>query len=297
MAKKRLNKKKPVSGRAIGQARTTKASKPLISVRSAAAKKGWETRRRVAREEEEKRQRRSLAAKKAWAKRKASKKPPEVKKRRSEASKKGWEKRKAAAQFERREAQLEAKQPLLVRKDLRDVLPTKFKELSERSGIANRENIRKILRQDRAELRKLSWTDLIARIRSPERQLEAMEAPTLAIALKVAYKDLAAFWEVQLEKLERRQTITQKAVERHYEKIVYGTELEAYQKVDEAFRILSLRYETEETDDSRLRRQLTEAYATPQFDAIMEARAEELGWTKRQMYGWYNGSPDADLFL
>jgi hypothetical protein len=291
---KRLIKKKPASGRVVGQARSpkrTKASKQgtkkkvgkkrsvkaVRQARSLAAQKGWETRRRNAR----------VLEKKLLA----------VKRRRSAAAKKGWASRRKTVQLTRREAQLAEREPLLERKDLRPELPAKFEALTAKRRDELESSRRKIISEDRAELRKLDWVTLLTRIRSPKLRQQAEYSGNLKEALKIAYQDLDAYWDVQFERMDQRQSLSQQAVLKHFQKVRYGTELEAYRMVDDVFRILTTTYGATETNESKLRRQLKEAFATPQFDAVMEVKAEELGWTKREMYSWWNGSPEADLFL
>lgn len=272
-------KRKPAKKKPAKRASVTQSKKQVSAAkrRSAAAKKGWETRKKNAAEAKREREKLRL--------------------RRSAASKKGWETRKKKAAEERRDKQYDERAPLLERKDLRRVLPAKLQKMAEHSSKTLEETKVKLVKEDRKRISGLSFVDLLKEIRSPRLRLEAEYSGSLKAAMKIARLDIDAYWDVQIEKMRRRQQTSQNTVIKFFERNIYGTELEAYHMVDDTFRILTTQYDAEETNESKLRRQLNEAVSAPQFDAIMEVQASELNVSKRALYKWFNGSPDADFFI
>lgn len=328
---KRRTTTKSVSGtkaqQGEGRVKKTKRGTRKLTLherRSAAAKKGWETRRakQAALKSLDEKKRRSAkarvkveptkrqlelarASKAAKQRREAAKrrreaaaaKQAEVARRRSEASKKGWATRKAKELARRKEAQLDIRAPLLERKDLRPSLPEKFEKLKVDSEQTLEETRKKLVKEDKAKLRSLSFLDLLNEIKSPRLRLEAEYSGSHEAALKIAFKDLNLYWDVQIDKTRRRQQLSRDATLIHFNKHIYGTEMEAYNMVDDTFRVLCTQYGAEETEESKLRKFLSEAYATPQFDAIMTVKAGDLGCSTRDLYSWFNGSPNADFFV
>lgn len=311
-------KAKQVVARVSTSKKGTRKQKALRERRSAAAKKGWETRRakQAAQKSLDEKKRRSAkktklaieleAAREAVKRDKHATKREKLAKaakqaelvlRRSEAAKKGWATRKAAALKRRADEQLDIRAPMLERKDLRPSLPKKFEELKNKSEKTLDETRKKLTKEDRAHLRSLSFVDLINAIKSPRLKLEAEYSGSKEAALKIAYSDIDAYWDVQFERLKRRQQLSRDVTLTYFNNHMYGTEMEAYNMVDDTFRILTTQYDAQETAESKLRRLLNEAYATPQFDAIMTIKAGELEKSKHELYSWFYGSPSADFFV
>lgn len=285
VAKRKPAKKKPVKRAAKAQAKKKLSAAQVARKRRAAAKKGWETRRRKQAELERERKRKA-----------AKKKPRKVTaKKRSAAAKKGWETRRARELAAREDRQLDERAPLLVRKDLRPELPAKLEELSKKAGRVLNEAKEKMIAEEWNKISRLTDEEIIKGMRKPDNAAMAQFVNREGL-MEIAYADLVEYWTAKTALIGMSHKASRDTVQEFFSRNIYGTEMEARQMADDTFAILTAQYNLVETDESLLRRRLNDAQATPQFDAIMTSQADMMGITKRALYSWFFGSPDGDIF-
>lgn len=283
-----------------------RVSKKVLSER---AKKGWETRRRnekkaskgkkkpapkpsrkAALKVEPKVSSRSLASKKAWETRRAEQaRQEEIRQRRSEASKKAWAERK-------RIQRIEKIGDLAVRQDLRPVLPEVFAAKKAETKQLGEKKKRILIQGEIARLSKYPRETIVQGLVD----LGVLDKPvklTKKEALRLAKKHYENEFGHEMDSETKAKIDSMEIVERMYKKRVYGSVLEAIDQSMTTFGALVRQMGMEDTDRTKLKKEMDTMSSTAMFDSYMHQRAAEYGMDVRALYSFFNGSPTADFIL
>jgi hypothetical protein len=302
------SKKKPTAQKRV--------SKKVLSER---AKKGWETRRKNVRKAAKAA---AKASKKVVAKKPAPKpakkfvaKPAVAKKlSRSEAAKKGWEKRRAeaaqqeairlkrseaakAAWEERKRIDTRVKRfELSTREDLRPVLPKVFKEKKDEAQESGKQE-KKLKIRGKMALISVYGAKKIVEYLVDVGILDKPIKMTKKEALKLAKKHITNEVSYEVDAATKAVTDGMEIVERMYNKRVYGSVIEALEQSNLTFHALVKQLGMEDTDRTKLMKEMDTMSSTPMFDSYMHQRAADYGMDVRALYSFFNGSPTADFIL
>jgi hypothetical protein len=284
---KRRNDSKPVRVQAKGQAKSSakvtiaKTSKKSTSskkaalkkaapkkaavkkIRSAAALKGWETRRENARLAEAKRARRSAAAKAVWAKRKL-------------------------------ESQYTERRKLLDIVRLEDIAADRLAKLEAKEKAAHAKNFKTMLAIRTEELKKMSRAQLIDTM--PDYMKLTID-PKASRRQVFEYVKIYEGFKTQafIKGMEHTSELAGDVMRLWVQGRVYGTELSFLQALDTTRQILMYTQSWEEAPDSVIFGKLKAAYGTPQFESVVEVLSNETGHSQRYLYSLFH-SPNASVF-
>jgi hypothetical protein len=300
---KRRNDTKPASGRATGQAKTSKAPRSKKT-----AKKGTLVKRKVkavdankplkstkktgvrvsAKKQAKIKRIRSLAARKGWETRRENERLAEEKRKvRSERSKAVWAKRK-------RDEQLTERRKLLDIRDLRQIADDRIQKLEAKEKADYQKRFKELYKAKTLQLQKLTKQQLL------DSMPDDLRLVTSAKESKKDIYDRLRIYEgfiikANLKGLEKTSEMAGDVMRKFVETKVYGTELEFLQSLDTTRQILFYTGSWEETPDSILFGKLKQAYGTPQFEAMVEVLSNETGHSQRYLYSLFH-SPDASVF-
>ena len=302
------SKKKPTAKKRV--------SKKVLSER---AKKGWETRRK----NERKAAKAAAKPSKKTAAKKPSAKPakkyvakPAVPKKltRSEAAKKGWEKRRAeaaqqealrlkrseaskAAWEERKRTQERVKRlELATREDLRPVLPKVFEAKKAEVQETAKKQKKLLIRGAMAQI-SVYGRDVIIQFLVQNGVLDRPVQMTKREALKHVKKYYENRITFDVDSDTKAKIDGYDIVESMYKKRVYGSVIEALEQSNQVFHSLVRQLGMEDTDRTKLRKEMDAMSSTPMFDSYMHQRAADYGMDVRALYSFFNGSPTADFVL